>query len=167
MKFKVKDITTLSLLCALGIVLSIVDSFIPSFVVGMKLGLANIIILVSLYTYGFLPTLLINILRVFIASLLRGTFLSMGFMMSLMGALFSLLIMVLLKNIFKNLHICTISVVGSLFHSLAQIIVGSLYMMTTAFFYYLPILSLTSIITGIFIGLAAKQILKLNIIKKE
>ena len=98
MKFKVKDITTLSLLCTLCIVLSIVDSFIPSFVVGMKLGLANIIILVSLYTYGFLPTLLINILRVFIASLLRGTFLSMGFMMSLMGALFSLLIMVLLKN---------------------------------------------------------------------
>ena len=167
MKLKVRDITILSLLTALCIVLSVIDSYIPNFIIGMKLGITNIIILVSLYTYGFLPTLFINIIRVMLASFIRGTFLSMGFMMSLMGALFSLLIMALLKRFFKKIHIIGISVIGSIIHSLTQIIVGCIYMGTSSFFYYLPILSFTSIITGIFIGIIANYILKLNIVKKE
>lgn len=167
MKLTVRDITTLSLMTALCIVLSVIDSYIPNFIVGMKLGIANIIILVSLYTYGFLPTLFVNIIRVILASFLRGTFLSMGFMMSLMGASFSLFIMAILKKFLKKLHIIGISVIGSIVHSLAQIIVGCIYMGTSAFFYYLPILSFTSIVTGIFIGLIANYILKININKKE
>ena len=134
MKLKVRDITTLSLLTALCIVLSVIDSYIPNFIIGMKLGITNIIILVSLYTYGFLPTLFINIIRVMLASFIRGTFLSMGFMMSLMGALFSLLIMALLKRFFKKIHIIGISVIGSIIHSLTQIIVGCIYMGTSSFF---------------------------------
>ena len=75
--------------------------------------------------------------------------------------------MLQVKIFLKKIHIMGISVIGSIIHSLAQIIVGCIYMGTSAFFYYLPILSFTSIITGIFIGIIANYILKLNIIKKE
>ena len=77
MNFTTRKLTTMSLLVALGVILSIIDSFIPGFVPGMKLGLANIVILMALYSYGFLDTLFINLMRVFLASFLRGTFLSM------------------------------------------------------------------------------------------
>ena len=55
MKLTVRDITTLSLMTALCIVLSVIDSYIPNFIVGMKLGIANIIILVSLYAANIPP----------------------------------------------------------------------------------------------------------------
>ena len=162
-----KKLTSMSLLIALSIILSIVDSFIPSFVPGMKLGLANVIILVVLYGYGFKEAFLINIARVLIASLLRGSFLSMGFFMSLSGAIVSLIIMWILKKFIKNIHIVGVSVVGSLFHSAAQICVGMLYLSTTSLIYYLPILALTSIITGVFVGLTAGLINKKDFLKEK
>lgn len=166
MKFTTRKITNIALLVALGVILSIIDSFIPGLVPGMKLGLANIVILMALYSYGFLDTLFINLLRVFLASFLRGTFLSMGFFMSLSGAIVSLLVMFLLKRYVKKLHIVGVSVVGSLFHSVAQILVGIIYLGTANLFYYLPILCVTSILTGIFVGLSAHYLNKLNLIKE-
>lgn len=166
MKFTTRKITTTALLVALGVILSIIDSFIPGFVPGMKLGLANIVILMTLYSYGFLDALFVNLLRVFLASFLRGTFLSMGFFMSLSGALISLLVMFLLKKFIKKLHIVGVSVVGSLCHSFAQIGVAMLYLGTSNVIYYLPILCVTSILTGIFVGFATLYINKLNLIKE-
>ncbi len=166
MKFTTRKITTTALLVALGVILSIIDSFIPGFVPGMKLGLANIVILMTLYSYGFLDALFVNLLRVFLASFLRGTFLSMGFFMSLSGALVSLIIMFLLKRFIKKLHIVGVSVVGSLFHSFAQIGIAMLYLGTGNVIYYLPILCVTSILTGIFVGLATLYINRLNLIKE-
>lgn len=167
MKLTIRKITTFALLIALGVILSIVDSFIPGFVPGMKLGLANIVILMALYSYGFIDAFLINILRVFLASLLRGNIFTMGFFMSLVGAIFSLIIMGLLKRFVPKLHIVGVSVIGSLIHSIGQIIVGYIYLNTINIFYYLPILACTSILTGIFIGLSALYLNKLNLLKNS
>ena len=167
MKLTIRKITTFALLIALGVILSIVDSFIPGFVPGMKLGLANIVILMALYSYGFIDAFLINILRVFLASLLRGNIFTMGFFMSLVGAISSLIIMGLLKRFVPKLRIVGVSVIGSLIHSLGQIIVGYIYLNTINIFYYLPILACTSILTGIFIGLSALYLNKLNLLKNS
>lgn len=166
MKFSTRKLTTTSLLVALGVILSIIDSFIPGFVPGMKLGLANIVILMALYSYGFLDTLFINLMRVCLASFLRGTFLSMGFFMSLSGALISLCVMYLLMRFIKKLHIVGVSVIGSLFHSFAQICIAFIYLGTGNVIYYLPILCFTSILTGIFVGFSALYFNKLNLIKE-
>ena len=160
-----RKLVTMALLISLAIVVSIADSFIPSFVPGMKLGLANIIILVTLYGYGFKEAFLVNLARVFIASLLRGNIFTMGFFMSLAGAIASLIVMFLLKRFIKNIHIVGVSVVGSLFHSAAQIVVGMFFISSTSLIYYLPILCLTSVITGIFVGLTAGVINKKNLLK--
>lgn len=164
MKFSTRKIVTLSLLICISVILSIVDGMIPSFIPGIKLGLANIIILMILYSYSLNDALIVSILRVFIAGLLRGNIFNMGFFMSLSGAICSLFIMFILKKFINKIHIVGVSVVGSITHCLAQIGVGVLYLGTSVFF-YLPVLLITSLITGLFIGLAAHYLNKLKLLK--
>jgi len=166
MKFSAKKIATLAILTALAIILSILDGFIPSFIPGMKLGLANIVILMILYSYGFKEALFVNLLKVFIAGVLRGNFFNMGFFMSLSGAIFSLIVMFLLKRFIPKIHIVGVSVIGSVIHSLAQVLVGMIFINSISFLYYLPILSLTSVITGIIMGLLAQYLNKFKFLKE-
>lgn len=163
-----RKITLMAVLIAGSIILSIFDSFIPSFVPGMKLGLANIIILIALYTLGIKEAIIINLLRVYLSALLKGTIFNVGFLMSLSGAIFSILIMIVFKLIFKNkISIITVSILGAIFHSGGQILVAILYFETFNMVFYLPILSLISVVTGVLMGVIAKQVIKTNIIQKQ
>ena len=100
---KVQKIALLGVLLAATIVIAIAESFIPSFTIpGIKLGFANIVILVTLYEVGVKESIFINLVRVLVVSLVRGTFLSMGFFMSLTGAVFSLGIMILFYLLIKK-----------------------------------------------------------------
>lgn len=163
-----RKITLMAVLIAGSIILSIFDSFIPSFVPGMKLGLANIIILIALYTLGIKEAIIINLLRVYLSALLKGTIFNVGFLMSLSGAIFSILIMIVFKLIFKNkISIITVSILGAIFHSGGQILVAILYFETFNMVFYLPILSLISVATGVLMGVIAKQVIKTNIIQKQ
>ena len=99
---KVQKIALLGVLLAVTSVIAILESFIPSFTIpGIKLGLANIVILVTLYEVGILEAVFINLVRVLIVSLVRGTFFSMGFFMSLTGAFLSLGVMILFHLVIK------------------------------------------------------------------
>lgn len=165
---RVKDITSIALLSAIAIILSIVESYIPSIgIPGIKLGLANVIIIITLYAFGWHYALLVNVLRVFLASLLRGTIFQMGFFMSLSGAIISLLVMILLKEIIKKLHIITVSIIGSVFHIAGQIIIALIYLETTGILFYVPILMLSSIITGIIVGILATNCLRIPIFENR
>ena len=114
---KVQKIALLGVLLASTIVIAIAESFIPSFTIpGIKLGFANIVILVTLYELGIWEAIFINLVRVLVVSLVRGTFLSMGFFMSLTGAFMSLGIMILFYKLIKKFSIIGVSVIGSLFH---------------------------------------------------
>lgn len=164
---KVRDITLMAVLTALAVVLSYVEGFIPSIgIPGVKLGFANIMILITLYAYGWQYALGVNILRVFLASLLKGNIFQMGFLMSLTGAMLSLGIMILLKYVFKKLHIITISVIGSIFHIIGQIIIAIIMTNTVYVFYYFPVLLLVSVVTGIVVGLITDRCLKIPVFNK-
>lgn len=159
---KVLRITTLGLLLALAIAINYLESFIPSIgIPGVKLGLANIIILVCLYTYKWYEALIVDILRVILASILKGTFLSIGFYMSLSGALLSFGAMVAFCQI-KVLKPLVISVIGAIFHASGQIIVAIIVMRTSGLLYYLPFIALASIITGILNGVVCERIISLK-----
>ena len=69
----VKRWSIIAMLLAMAIVLSIVESFIPVFIPGVKLGLANVIILIMLYEFKSSEAFVVQLLRILIASLLRGT----------------------------------------------------------------------------------------------
>ena len=165
---KVQKIALLGVLLAATIVIAILESFIPSFTIpGIKLGFANIVILVTLYEVGILEAVFINVVRVFVVSLVRGTFMSMGFFMSLTGAFMSLGVMILLVLLIKKFSIIGVSVIGALFHVTGQILIAMIYMGSPYVVFYLPIIALSAVITGVIVGLVAGAIIRTGVIKRQ
>ncbi len=158
---ELKKITRLSMLLALSIVLSIIESLVPLFsgvVPGLKLGLANTIILVVVYLYSYREAFPLSIMRVLLVSILMTGLFSITFWFSLGGALLSVIMMSLAHN-FRKLSIIGVSIIGSVSHSIGQIIVAMLILQSKNIIYYLPWLLLFSIPTGIIVGLISKQML--------
>lgn len=155
-----KKFTRLTMLLALSVVLNIIESFIPLFngnIPGLKLGLANIIILIVLYMFSFKDALYVSLLRIILVGILRTGLFSMTFFFSLGGALLSLCSMFIAKK--TKLSIIGVSIVGSIFHSVGQILVAILIIKNTYIIYYVPWLLLFSIPTGILVGFTSKIIL--------
>ena len=157
---KTKDITKIALLCAICVVISILESlftFIGDIVPGLKLGLANIVVIFTLYEYNFKTAFQVSIIRVFIVALLRTGF-GINFFFSLVGALFSIIAMYIFKK--TKLSIVGVSIIGSIFHSIGQVLVGVLFLDNYNIIYYLPYLLLFSIPTGVIIGLTSKKLIE-------
>ncbi len=158
---ELKKYTRLSLFIALSVVLNLIESIIPIFngyIPGLKLGLANTIILFVLYTYSFKDALYVSIVRVFVVGILRTGIFSVSFFFSLGGAFLSIIMMSIIKKI-SHLSIIGISIIGSVFHSLGQIIIATIFIKTNTL-YYLSWLILFSIPTGIITGIIAKELIK-------
>lgn len=164
----IHKIAITGILTAGAIVIGIIESFIPSVgIPGVKLGLANIIILITLYELGILEALFVDLARVFIVGLLRGTIFTMGFFMSLTGAILSLGIMILFYLLIKKFSIIGVSVIGALFHVFGQILVTWLFLSTPYILYYLPVIAISAIITGVFVGITANLVIKTGVIRKQ
>lgn len=167
-KISVHKIAILGVLTAAAIVIGIVESYIPSIgIPGVKLGLANIMILVTLYELGILEAVFVDLLRVVVVGLVRGTIFGMGFFMSLAGAVLSLGIMIVFYLLIKKFSIIGVSVIGALFHVFGQILVSLIYLGTSYVFYYLPVIALSAIVTGVLVGITANLIIRTGIIKKQ
>lgn len=165
---KVQKMALLGILTAGAIVIAILESFIPSVgIPGVKLGLANIVILIILYELGIIEAVFVNLLRVLVVGFVRGTFLSMGFFMSLTGAAMSLGIMILFFVLIKKFSIIGVSVIGSVFHVTGQILIAMLYLGTAYIVLYLPLIAVSAIITGVFVGITAQLIIKTGVIRKQ
>ena len=165
---KVQKMALLGVLTAGAIVIAILESFIPSVgIPGVKLGLANIVILIILYELGIVEAIVVNLLRVLVVGLVRGTFLSMGFLMSLTGAVLSLGIMILFYLLIKKFSIIGVSVIGSLFHVTGQLLIAMIFLGTAYIFIYIPVIAVSAIITGVFVGIVAQLIIKTGVIKKQ
>lgn len=157
---KTKNITIIAILTSISVVISIIESyftFIGSIVPGLKLGLANIVVLFALYKYNFKIAISISLVRVLIVALIRTGF-GLNFFFSLVGAIFSIVSMFLVKR--TKLSIIGVSVIGSVFHSIGQVLVGMMMLDNYNVIYYLPYLLLFSVPTGILIGIIAKRLLK-------
>ena len=165
---KVQKMALLGVLTAAAIVIAILESFIPSVgIPGVKLGLANIVILIILYELGIVEAVIVNVLRVIVVGLVRGTFLSMGFLMSLTGCALSLGIMIVFYVLVKKFSIIGVSVIGSVFHVIGQILIAMIFLGTAYIVLYLPIIAISAIITGVFVGIVAQLIIRTGIIKKQ
>ncbi len=156
---KTRDITKIAILTSICVVISILESlftFIGDIVPGLKLGLANIVIIFALYEYDFKTAFLVSIIRVLIVALLRTGF-GINFFFSLSGAVFSIIFMYIFKK--TRLSIIGVSIIGSVFHSIGQVLVGMLLLDNYNVIYYLPYLLLFSIPTGIVIGIISKKMI--------
>ena len=159
MKNKIKQIAMMAILIALSFVLSYVDSLIvlPFGIPGIKLGIANIAIIYTLYKIGAKEAIVVSILRLVLSSILFGSVLT--FLYSLVGAVLSLSLMIILKK-YTNLALITISISGAALHNIGQIIVAVIVMATKEIVFYLPILIITGILSGIGVGILSVLTIK-------
>ena len=158
----VKRWSIIAMLLAMAIILSIVESFIPIWIPGVKLGLANVIILIMLYEFKSTEAFLVQILRIVISSLLRGTLLGPQFAMSIAGGLLAFIFMFLFVRI-KLFSPVGVSAMGAITHASGQIFAVMWLLGTDAVIYYLPFIMALSLITGILSGIIADTYLKRSI----
>lgn len=158
---KTQKMTTITMLVALSIIFHMVESMIPVPVPipGFRLGLANIVGLLALYMFGTKSMLSINILRVVLASLLRGVIFGTGFWLSLSGVLISSVLCILAKR-HTNMSIYGVSVIGSVFHSIGQVLAVTFIYQQFFMQAILPLLTLLAIPTGLLIAFIAQQVLQ-------
>lgn len=150
----------MGLLTAQALVLYVIEAMIPvPFIApGAKLGLTNLVTVIALYMFPRKrDVFLIIFMRLLLSSLFNGSLST--FLFSVAGATLSFLVMVLVKEFGKDaVSIVGVSASGAVFHNVGQLAVASFVLSTPSLFLYLPILTLTGIGTGIFIGIAANYI---------
>lgn len=147
---------------ALAFVFSFVEVLIPISlgIPGIKLGLANIVVLTALYAMGPRDAFFISCVRVILVGFTFGNMASLLY--SLAGGLLSWLVMCLLKKI-KGFSMIGVSLAGGISHNIGQISVAALMLKTTSVIYYLPVLLIAGTITGILIGILGGMLLKVQL----
>ena len=159
MKYSTKKITTLALTVSLALILSFIESRIPAFVAvpGVKVGLANIAVIFTLYKLGIKEAITISLVRVVLVSILFGNPISLIY--SIAGAILSLTVMILLKHL-TPLREVAVSVTGGVMHNVGQITVASIILDTNVVTYYLPFLILSGTLAGIAVGTVSAILIK-------
>jgi len=153
-----KKIAETGLLTALAMVLSYVESLIPFSIAvpGVKLGLANIVVLFALYRLGTAQAFVISFIRVVLVTFLFGN--GFALVYSLSGAVLSLCAMLAFMKI-GRLSPVGVGVIGGVSHNLGQILCAIVILETRRLIYYLPVLLVSGTAAGIAIGLVAGLLL--------
>lgn len=153
-----KKISACGLLVALAMIFSYIETLIPINVglPGMKLGIANLVIVIALYLLGPQAALLISLVRIFLVGFLFGS--GMSILYSLAGGLVSFLAMMFLKRT-EKFSIVGASLLGGAMHNVGQLLVAAAVVENAKIFYYLPPLLCVGCVTGILVGLLALRIL--------
>ena len=158
-KMTARKITLSAVLASAALIFSYIEAILPlsSGIPGVKLGIANLVILIALYTLGFSYALFVNLVRIIIAGLLfHGLF---GALYSLCGGMLSLCMMYLLKKT-GLFSVTGVSMAGGVFHNTGQLIIAALLVSNIRMFYYFPVLLWSGMISGILIGILAHLVLK-------
>lgn len=154
---KTKKVVLTAILFAVALVLSIVESLIPSVpipVPGIRFGLANIVVMYSLFFLGKTTAFTIVVLKAMFAVITRG---AVAGLLSFTGGMFSILIMIILLSIFKDkISYLILSIFGAVFHNIGQFAAISLVYVGMNLWFYLPAL----LIFGVIAGLVTSTLLK-------
>lgn len=152
-----KDMVYLSLLATFAIVIHSLEMLFPSPLPWLRLGLANIMTLVTLLLFGLKAALFVTLIRILVGSFLVGSFLNPGFFLGLSGGVMSTISMGLAYSIFKRVFSPVgISLIGALTHNLTQIAVAYILIIgRKEVFFLTPIILGFAVLTGTFNGIAS------------
>ena len=158
---KTKKLCILALLSAVALSIWAAEGLIPPIVPlpGIRLGLANILLLLTLYLYGRRETALVLAVRLVLGAALAGTL--MSFLYSLAGGLLAFAVMALLKPRVRETKVWALSAYAAEAHNLGQLLCARLLLGTPGIWWYLPALMLSGILTGLFTGFCARFALPL------
>ncbi len=153
-----KRVAMAGIFVSLALIFSYVESLIPfNFgIPGIKLGLANVVIVTGLYLMKLPDVCLIALIRIFVSGLLFGNMMSLIY--SLSGGILSLIVMILLKRTNK-FSVIGVSISGAVCHNIGQIAAAIVVTGVPVIVYYLPGLMGVGIITGAVMGIIASHIL--------
>lgn len=142
-----------------ALIFSYIESLIPVpiGIPGIKLGLANLVIVVALYKMSVREAALLSVLRIVLSGFMFANMFSILY--SLSGGLLSLLMMSMLKKTNK-FSVIGISISGGVFHNIGQLIMASLVLESFSLTYYLPVLLISGLVTGFIIGIVSNEMLK-------
>ena len=159
---KTKRLTFLSLMIGYSLILYIIETYIPNPLIilfpGAKLGLTNIITLISLILLGIKDTFIIVTIRVILSSIFSGPLSYLLF--SIGGAYLSLILMYVASKI-SGFSLIGVSIIGAIGHNIGQLIVASIIVENVLTIGFLPFMLIASLVTGIFVGMVAKYCLPL------
>lgn len=152
-------VATYGLFIALAFIFSYIEFLIPlPFTMpGMKLGLANLVIIIALYSIGIKEAFILSIVRILLVGF---TFKDPSTLLfSLAGGILSWLLMAICKKS-KLFSMVGVSIIGGIAHNIGQIIVAMLYVNNTSLLYYLPFLMISGVVSGTLIGILGALTIK-------
>ena len=160
MNKKTKKLVYVSLLSTMAIALHMFEASLAiPLPYGVKLGFANIVSLVTIELFSTKEMFIVNILRVVLGGLLRGSIFNYVWFISVGGVLLSSIAIMLAKKL-TDLPIVSISIISAIFHGIGQIIVVVYIYQSISMASFIILLFVTSIPTGIFTGLSAIAVIK-------
>ena len=153
---KIQKITTLGLLTAIALTIFMVESQIPSIVPlpGVKLGLANIVTVFTVFALSPKDGILVLSARIFLGAVFSGNFSTIFY--SAAGGICAIAVTILLRKILKKNQLWVAGCLGAIAHSIGQMAMAIMLMGTSSLIIYLPVMIIISIITGLFTGLCAQ-----------
>ena len=148
----------MGLLLAFALILSYVEVLIPFQVgiPGIKLGLSNLAVVLCLYLLGEKEALLLTLTKAVLSGFMFGSLSMMLY--SLAGAFLSFLVMAVMKKC-ESFHLPVVSSVGGVMHNAGQLLVAWFAIRTYGIFYYVPVLLVAGLVTGILIGVVAALVM--------
>ena len=151
----VKKLATLSVFTVIALTIFVAESAIPTPVPipGIKLGLANIVTLLLLMNFTPAETFWVLLARILLSSVFSGQIVTLFY--SLCGGILCFAAMYVINRFLCARFVFITSIFGALFHNTGQILVAYATTRTTGIFVYLPFLTVSGIITGLFTGLCA------------
>lgn len=153
---KGKRIALLGLLTGIALTIFMIEANIPAVVPipGVKLGLANIVTVFTVFTLGSREGCAVLLCRIFLGAVFAGNFSSILY--SAAGGLCAIGITILSRRILGRNQIWAAGCLGAIAHSVGQIVMAMVITRSAAVGVYLPVLILISIFTGLFTGLCAQ-----------
>lgn len=154
-----RKVAGIGVFVALAMIFSYVEVLLPIHlgIWGVKLGIANLVVVAALYLFPLSWVWMINLIRIFLTSLLFGNGLTMLY--SLAGGILSLIVMSILKKI-KGFSMTGVSIAGGVSHNVGQLFMAMFILGNINIAYYLPVLLVAGLITGALIGVTCEKILK-------
>lgn len=154
-----RKIASYGLLIALAFIFSYIESLIPiPFPVpGIKLGLANLVVIIAIYGIGAKEAFVLSMVRILLVGFTFRDPSTLIF--SFAGGLLSWLSMVIFLKL-KLFSMIGVSIIGGIAHNIGQIIVAIIYVNNTSLIYYLPFLTISGVIGGTLIGILGALIIK-------
>lgn len=152
---KIREITAGAVLTAAALTIFIIENQIPVPVpiYGFRLGLSNIITLITLVLWTRQGSLSVLLMRIVLSSVICAS--GIAILYSLAGGLFSFFIMSVLCSVTGKRNIPLIGICGAVCHNAAQLCTAAVILKSTSVFIYFPVLVSVGITAGLFTGLAA------------